>query len=79
MGMVFLGASMLRNPPFERALGIGSILIALAMLVFNLATAPVPPAELVDLGALAGLWFLIVSIQLWRCARTRKVAWRKVA
>ncbi|MDW8168201.1 MAG: hypothetical protein RML74_06935 [Acidobacteriota bacterium] len=72
MCMVFLGTSMLRSPLFGRIWGSAGILIALAMLVFNLATAPVPPAELVDLGALAGLWFLIVSIQLWRCVRMRK-------
>jgi len=34
----------------------------------NLATFPTPPAEahLVDLGPAVGLWYLAVSIQMWR-------------
>jgi hypothetical protein len=44
------------------------MLLAVLLLGFNLATFPEPPGEsnLVDLGPFVGLWYLAVTIQLWR-------------
>ena len=44
------------------------MLIAALLLAFNIATFPVPPAESgrVDLGPVAGIWYLIASILVLR-------------
>ena len=40
--------------------------IAVALLAFNLASFPVPPAGAgsVDVGPLVGLWYLVVAIRV---------------
>jgi len=62
---------MLRSPFFGRIFGISGIVVSLALLGFNIATAPNPPgtAGLLDLGPLVGLWSIIVNIQLIRIAK----------
>ena len=59
---------MRRHPRFGLIFSATGILIAAALFAFNMATFPVPPANAgsVDLGPLIGLWFLVVTIQVFR-------------
>jgi hypothetical protein len=67
-GTLFLASSMLRHPRLGRAVGGAGALVALGLLVLNLATFPVPPgnAGLIDLGPVIGLWYLIVTVMVLR-------------
>jgi hypothetical protein len=74
VGTVLLALNMIRHPRFGRVVGSVGILIGAALLAFNLATFPAPPAEAgsIDLGPLLGLWYLVVTIML-----ARSVGWLK--
>jgi hypothetical protein len=54
-------------------MGLSGVLIAVALLVLNVWTFPIPPANknLIDLGPVLGLWYLAVTIFLgkWLLAR----------
>jgi hypothetical protein len=72
---VYIGAgtgcfaiAMLRHPRFGRVMGIAGLVLAAAVLGFNLFTFPTPPAEagLVDVGPAIGLWYLVGTILMWR-------------
>lgn len=68
LGTVLFGVSMLRHPRFGRLFGASGIVLGLGLLILNLYTFPTPPANagLVDLGPFIGLWYLAVSVQMWR-------------
>jgi hypothetical protein len=68
LGTVLFGVSMLLHPRFGRLFGASGIVLGLSLLVLNLYTFPTPPsnAGLVDLGPFLGLWYLAVSVQMWR-------------
>jgi hypothetical protein len=71
IGTFFFGLNMLVHPRFGRIFaGIG-ILMALLLLVFNLYTFPTPPmeAELIDFGPFVGLWYLAVTVQIFRSTK----------
>ncbi len=72
ISFLLFGMLMIRNRHFGPIFGLSGIIISGLLLIFNVATAPTPPgsAGLVDLGPLTGLWFLAVSIQMLRAART---------
>jgi hypothetical protein len=67
-GTLLLASSMFRHPRFGRAIAGAGALVALGLLVLNLATFPVPPgnAGLIDLGPVVGLWYLIVAVMVLR-------------
>ena len=71
ISFLLFGISMFRSRYFGAVFGITGILIGVALLTLNMATAPTPPASagLIDLGPLAGVWFLAISIQLLRKAK----------
>ena len=60
--------AMLRHPRFGKTMGITGLVLAAAVLAFNLLTFPTPPAEagLVDVGPAIGLWYLAGTILMWR-------------
>jgi hypothetical protein len=66
VGTVLLAVNMFNNPRLGKILSISGILIALALLVLNISAFPVPPAESgsIDLGPLAALWYLAVTIRI---------------
>jgi hypothetical protein len=76
LGTVLFGVSMFGHPRFGRLFGTSGIVLALGLLASNLYTFPTPPANagLVDFGPFIGLWYLAVSIQVWR-----SVGWAKAA
>jgi hypothetical protein len=68
LGTLLFAVSMLGDARFGWILGIAGILIAVALLILNLWTFPTPPAakNLVDLGPLLGLWYLVVTVMMIR-------------
>lgn len=77
LATVLVAIPMLWHPRFHPVLAVAGIAVGGLTLIFNLYTFPVPPAEadLVDLGPLVGLWFLVVTVQVarslsWVRART---------
>ena len=71
LGTVLFGFSMLRHPQFGRVFAASGVAVGFALLLFNLYTFPTPPANagLVDLGPVIGLWYLAVTVQMWRSLR----------
>ena len=65
-GTILLAINMFRHPRLGKIFSITGIIIALALLVLNITTFPVPPAESgsIDLGPLAALWYLAVTIRI---------------
>jgi len=68
VGMWLFGLSAVTHPRLGRVLGVAGMLIATALLVANLATFPLPPtgAGSIDLGPVTGLWYLAVTVQMFR-------------
>lgn len=64
LGTLLFALNMIRDPRFGWIPGLFGILIALGLIVLNLLTFPIPPAEknLIDLGPFVGLWYLAVTI-----------------
>jgi hypothetical protein len=67
-GTALFAWTMLSHPRFGRVLGGAGLLLAVALLALNFYTFPTPPGEagLVDLGPFVGLWYLAVTIRVWR-------------
>ncbi|HLO16501.1 MAG TPA: hypothetical protein VK206_16835 [Anaerolineales bacterium] len=68
LGTLLFAISMLNDARFGWILGTAGILIAVALLILNLWTFPMPPAakNLIDLGPLVGIWYLVVTIMMIR-------------
>ncbi len=68
LGTLLFAAAMLGDLRFGAIVGAAGILVGLAVIVLNLWTFPTPPAEagLFDVGPLVGLWYLAVSILVFR-------------
>lgn len=66
LATMLFGYGMLRAGGVERWLGAAGIVAGGLLLVFNLATFPVPPGEAgsVDLGPVVGMWFLLAAIHV---------------
>jgi len=67
-GTICFSIAMLHHPRFGRVFSAVGILIGGGLLALHLYTFPTPPqnAGLVDLGPALGLWYLVVTIQMWR-------------
>ncbi len=68
LGTALFAWAMWSHPRLGRVFAVAGILIAVLLLALNLYTFPEPPGEsnLIDLGPFVGLWYLAVSIQMWR-------------
>jgi hypothetical protein len=66
LGTLLFAWAALRHPRLGWWIGIPGIAVAVALLAFNLASFPVPPAGAgsIDVGPLVGLWYLVVSIRV---------------
>ena len=67
LSMMLFGYAMLRHRRFGKVLGLTGMVIGALLLLLNLWSAPVPPKF--DLGPVAVLWVLAVSIQMLRTAK----------
>jgi hypothetical protein len=74
VGTLLFALSMFKDVRFGRIIGSLGVLIAVALLVLNVLTFPVPPANsnLIDLGPLLGLWYLVVTIFIGKQLFARK-------
>ena len=65
-GTVLFGLAMIGRRGLGAWLGVPGVLIGALLLIFNIATFPIPPdtAGLVDLGPVVGLWYLTVFVRL---------------
>lgn len=68
LGTICFAIAMLRHPRFGRVFAFSGLAIAAGLLVLNFYTFPAPPASagLIDPGPAIGLWYLVVTIQMWR-------------
>lgn len=65
-GTILFGLSMVGRRGLGAWFGVPGVLIGALLLIFNIATFPLPPANagLVDLGPVSGLWYVIVCARL---------------
>lgn len=68
LGTVCFALAMLRHARFGLLFGILGFVIGAGLLALHLWTFPTPPqnAGLIDLGPALGLWYFVVTIQMWR-------------
>jgi hypothetical protein len=68
LGTICFALAMLRHPRFGKIFSGSGIVIGAGLVALHLYTFPTPPqnAGLVDLGPAMGLWYLAVTIQMWR-------------
>jgi hypothetical protein len=68
LGTLFFAYAMFVHPRFRWPFALPGLAIGLLLVVLNLLTFPEPPGSvgLVDVGPLVGLWYLAVTIQLFR-------------
>lgn len=76
LGTLLFAIAMFRHPRLGRVVGIAGAVLAISLLALNYYTFPTPPGEggLIDLGPFVGLWYLVVTLMVWRSlgwARTR--------
>ncbi len=66
VGTILLALNMYKHPRLGKIFSISGILVTLALLILNIYTFPIPPAESnsIDLGPLVALWYLAVTIRL---------------
>ena len=64
VGTILLAVNMFKHPRLGKIFSITGVIIALALLVLNIYSFPIPPAESgsIDLGPLVALWYLAVTI-----------------
>lgn len=74
VGMALFATAALSHPRLGRVLGGAGVLMAAGLLILNIASFPIPPASAgsFDMGPLAGLWYLAVTIQI-----IRSLTWAK--
>jgi hypothetical protein len=71
IGTVCFAVAMLRHPRFGVMFTVFGVGIGAGLLALHLYTFPTPPqnAGLIDLGLAFGLWYFVVTIQMWRSLR----------
>jgi len=68
LGTICFAVTMLQHPRFGRVFAFSGLAIGVGLLGLNFYTFPTPPARagLIDPGPAVGLWYLVVTIQMWR-------------
>jgi len=68
IGTILFGVTMIKHPRFGKIFGLLGFLIGHFLLIFNLATFPMPPGDagLIDLGPVMGIWYLVATILIIR-------------
>jgi hypothetical protein len=68
LGTALFAWAMRAHPRFGLGFAGSGLLLAVLLLALNFFTFPEPPGEsnLIDLGPLVGLWYLVVTVQMWR-------------
>jgi len=68
LGTICFAVAMLQHPRFGRVFALSGLVIGVGLLGLNFYAFPAPPesAGLIDLGPAAGLWYFVVTIQMWR-------------
>jgi len=68
LGTICFAVAMLRHPRFGKVFAFSGMAVAAGLVALHLYTFPAPPqnAGLIDLGPVLGLWYLVVTIQMWR-------------
>jgi hypothetical protein len=68
LGTICFAFAMWQHSRFGKAFAVPGLVIGAALLALNLYTFPEPPKSsgLIDLGPAMGLWYLVVTIQMWR-------------
>jgi hypothetical protein len=68
LGTVCFALAMWQHPRFGRVFALCGMVIGLGLMVLHFYTFPTPPqnAGLIDLGPAIGLWYFVVTIQMWR-------------
>lgn len=70
LGALLLAWNMWPHPRFGRILAASGMVIAVPMIIINLAVFPEPPGhDAIDLGPVMGLWYTIVAIRLLMSGR----------
>jgi hypothetical protein len=65
-GTVLFGLALWRHPRFRPLTAAGGVVTGLCLLVLNIATFPIPPAEAgyFDAGPFVGLWYVFLSARV---------------
>ncbi|MFB3908888.1 MAG: hypothetical protein ACE15D_10845 [Candidatus Eisenbacteria bacterium] len=68
LGTLAFGWAMWRHPRFGWPFSAVGLLLGLLVIVLNLIPFPTPPASAgsFDIGPFVGVWYLAVTIQVWR-------------
>lgn len=68
LGTGLFAWAMWTHPRLGRGFAVSGIFLAVLLLSFNLYSFPEPPGEknLIDLGPFVGLWYLAITVQMWR-------------
>lgn len=79
LGTILFSLAASWHPRLGRVVGVSGLVVAAALLALNYYSFPTPPGEagLIDLGPLVALWYLVVTLMVWRSlgwARARILA-----
>lgn len=75
LGLMLLGLCMARHPHYGKVTGYLGSFLGLALLVLNVSTFPLPPANegLIDVGPYTAIWWLLVIAQgVWSERRAKR-------
>ena len=67
VSMILIGLAMFGHPRFGFVWGAAAVVIGAGLIVLNLATFPIPPADAqsIDLGPVAGSFYLFATLRIW--------------
>ena len=74
LGLILLSLALYKNPEIGKFIGVFGVVSAALLLIFNMATFPLPPANagLVDLGPLTGVWWLLLIVRIMTKSKSKR-------